>query len=65
MNKKDQRWSFLMERKIQMRNDGENERRKLKAQQALKMRKAENFDVTLDQAKNLGIFKKTSKSNYF
>lgn len=42
-----------MERTLQMRNDNENEKGKLSAEQAVKMLKKENVVVTLDQARQI------------
>lgn len=41
---------FLMKRNCEMRNEGENERGKMTAEQAMKMLKNENVNVTLEQA---------------
>jgi hypothetical protein len=41
---------FLMKGTLQMRKDDENEREKLTAEQAVKMLKKENVEITLDQA---------------
>jgi len=41
---------FLMKRNCEMRNEDENERGKMTAEQAMKMLKDENVDVTLEQA---------------
>jgi len=44
---------FLMKRNCKMRNEDENERGKMTAEQAMKMLKDENVNVTLEQAEKV------------
>jgi hypothetical protein len=45
-----------MGRTLQMRNDDENEKGKLSAEQAVKMLKKENIDITIEQAGLILVF---------
>jgi hypothetical protein len=45
-----------MERILKMRNDDENESRRITPEKALEMLKTEGLDLTLEQAKDILVF---------